>query len=79
MLPVHGDVILDARGGARAMRLSWYAEGQLLVLSLWRGDTCSATFRLTRQQVVELIHSLTGGLARQHQRGSASCESRLGA
>lgn len=62
-LPLHGDVFADARGGGRVMRLSWHDEDEVLVLSLWRGDTCAGTFRLTRDQAAHLIAALADGLA----------------
>ncbi len=44
------------------MRLSWYDDGELLVLSLWRGGSCVATFRLGRHEVAALVGSLVTGL-----------------
>lgn len=61
-LPAHGDVFIDGRGEGRAMRLSWYGDGELLVMSLWRGGICVATFRLAREDVAALIGSLVTGL-----------------
>jgi hypothetical protein len=62
-LPVRGDVFLDARDEARALRLSWTHEGEFVVLPLWRDDTCAATFRLTKDDVPALVGSLVRGLA----------------
>lgn len=61
-LPAHGDVLTDQRGEGRAMRLSWYDDGELLVLSLWRGGLCVGTFRLAREDVAALVGSLVTGL-----------------
>lgn len=61
-LPAHGDVFTDARGEGRAMRLSWYGDGDLLVMSLWRGGMCVATFRLAREDVAVLVGSLVARL-----------------
>jgi hypothetical protein len=33
-LPELGSIFLDARGGDRALRVSWHAESDLVVLSL---------------------------------------------
>ena len=33
-----GRVFLDARGGDRALRVSWHHEAGVVVLSLWRGE-----------------------------------------
>jgi hypothetical protein len=62
-LPVRGEVFLDARDEGRALRLSWHHEDELAVLSIWRGHTCVATFRLGKDDVPRLVESLVGGLA----------------
>ena len=65
-LPVRGDVFLDERATARALRVSWHhddPEGGTVVLSLWRGPVCSGSFRLRREDVPALIASLTQGLS----------------
>jgi hypothetical protein len=61
-LPARGDVLLDARGGGRALRVSWHGEDGVVVLSLWRAGTCAATFRLARDDVPALISALVNGL-----------------
>jgi hypothetical protein len=38
------------------------------VLSLWRGGTCSATFRLAIDEVPDLITVLRGGLSTSYDR-----------
>ncbi|MBC9734344.1 hypothetical protein [Nocardioides marmotae] len=65
-LPVSGSIHLDARGGARALRVSWHHESGLVVLSLWRDDTCAGSFRLTVEEVPALIDVLRGGLDEQY-------------
>jgi hypothetical protein len=65
-LPTAGEVFLDARGAARAMRVSWHSEADVVVLSLWRDGTCSGTFRLTIDEVPGLIEVLRAGLARAY-------------
>lgn len=62
-LPARGDVFVDERGSSRVLRLSWHDDGDLIILSLWRGETCSGSFRLLRNDVPGLIASLTTGLA----------------
>lgn len=62
-LPSAGEVFIDARGGGRALRLSWHAEADVVVLSLWSGDTCTGTFRLPVEQVPDVIDALRAGLA----------------
>lgn len=62
-LPARGDVFLDARSPEKGMRVTWHHEVGLVVLSLWRGDTCAATLRLSPDEVPRLISALTAGLA----------------
>ena len=61
-LPSAGEVFLDSRGGGRALRLSWHAEVEVVVLSLWSGDTCTGTFRLAAEEVPDLVEALRAGL-----------------
>ena len=62
-LPSHGDVFLDARGSDRGMRVTWHHDAGLVVVSLWRGDTCIGTLQLPHDEVPRLIAALTEGLA----------------
>ena len=66
-LPVRGDVFLDARDQGRALRLSWHHEVDLVVLSLWRDDTCVGTFQLGKDGVPAMIDALVQGLAVGYQ------------
>jgi hypothetical protein len=68
-LPKTGSVFLDARGGDRALRVTWHDEAGLVVLSLWRDNVCAGTFRLRADEVPDLIETLSAGLARQWGRG----------
>jgi hypothetical protein len=61
-LPEKGSVFLDARGGDRALRASWHTEAGLVVLSLWHGNVCSGSFRLSVAEVPDLIEALRSGL-----------------
>ena len=65
-LPATGEVFLDARGAGRALRVSWHAEADLVVLSLWQGGTCAGTFRLPVEEVPDLIETLRAGLAQAY-------------
>jgi hypothetical protein len=67
-LPVSGEILADARGGDRWMRVTWHDEADLVVLSLWRGDACVATFRLAPDQVPALVNDLVAGLAARGER-----------
>lgn len=62
-LPSTGEVFLDARGGHRALQVSWHTEAGVVVLSLWRAGTCVGTFRLPLGEVPDLIDVLRGGLS----------------
>jgi hypothetical protein len=61
-LPETGSVFLDARGGDRALRVSWHTEAGLVILSLWHGNVCSGSFRIGVDDVPELIEMLREGL-----------------
>ena len=65
-LPELGSIFLDARGSERALRVSWHAEADLVVLSLWRDNVCAASFRLSVEEVPELIAMLRDGLDRAY-------------
>lgn len=61
-LPELGSIHLDARGADRVLRVSWHTESELVVLSLWRENVCTATFRLGADEVADLIAVLQAGL-----------------
>jgi len=61
-LPATGEIFLDARGDDRALRISWHYDTDLVVLSLWRENVCTGSFRLTIDEVPELIAMLRAGL-----------------
>ena len=57
----------DARGSDRALRVSWHSEADLVVLSMWRDNVCSASFRLSIEEVPELVAMLRAGLDRAYR------------
>jgi hypothetical protein len=61
-LPVSGSVFLDSRGDDRALRVTWHYDSDLVVLSLWRENVCTGSFRLTLDEVPQLIAMLRAGL-----------------
>jgi hypothetical protein len=61
-LPETGSIFLDSRGGDRALRVSWHHEAGMVVLSLWRDNVCTGSFRLAVDEVPELIDLLRTGL-----------------
>ena len=69
-LPDTGSVFLDSRGGNRALRVSWHTEVDLVVLSLWRDNVCVGSFRLSVDEVPDLIELLRQGLDRAYDRAA---------
>ena len=65
--PKVGAVFVDARGGERGLRVSWHREADVVVLSLWRDNVCTSTFRLDVEDVPELIAALAKGLAQGYE------------
>jgi hypothetical protein len=65
--PEAGSIFLDARGGDRALRVSWHQESGLVVLSLWRDNVCAGSFRLGVDEVPALIELLRAGLVRSYE------------
>ena len=63
MLPVRGEVVADARGDGRALRVSWHPEAGVVVLSVWRGPVCAATVQVEASEVPHLVDVLVRGLA----------------
>lgn len=61
-IPLLGGVLPDARGGGRALRVSWHAEDGLVVLSLWDGPRCTGTARVAAADVPALLEALQVGL-----------------
>jgi len=61
-LPATGEIFLDSRGDERALRVSWHYDTDLVVLSLWRDNVCTGSFRLSVEEVPQLIELLRSGL-----------------
>ena len=62
-LPRLGEVFFDVRGNSRSMRLSWYADTGVAVLSIWQGGMCTGTFRLAIGDLPRLVETLQRGPA----------------
>ncbi len=75
-LPTQGEVFVDARGQERTMRVSWHAEADTVVLSLWRDGVCAGTFRLAVDDVPDLVDVLRGGLRSGYGRHRALLDQR---
>ncbi|GAB3197969.1 hypothetical protein GCM10027062_11060 [Nocardioides hungaricus] len=65
--PQTGSIHLDARGGDRALRVTWHEDAGLVVLSLWRDNVCAGSFRLAVDEVPELIEVLRAGLVHSYE------------
>ena len=59
--PESGSVFTDARGDGRAMRVNWHEAEGVVVLSLWKGAICTATFRVPATDLPDLLRALTDG------------------
>lgn len=71
-LPARGEIFLDSRGDARALRVTWHPEAEIVVVSFWRDRTCAASFRLPIDDVPDLIGALSRGLADAYGQARAS-------
>lgn len=65
-LPATGEVFLDPRSESRALRVSWHTDAGVVVLSMWRDQTCAGTFRLSIDEVPDLIDVLRRGLSQAY-------------
>jgi hypothetical protein len=52
----------DARDDGRRMEISWHRDEELVIVSLWHGSVCRATFRLPIDQAPMLIQTLADAL-----------------
>jgi hypothetical protein len=67
-LPRLGEVFFDVRGSSRSMRLSWYADTDIAVFSIWQGGVCTGTFRLPMDDLARMIETLQRGPERRRGR-----------
>jgi hypothetical protein len=70
-LPRLGEVFFDVRGNSRTMRLSWYADTDVAVFSIWQGGMCTGTFRLPMGDLARMIEILQRGPDGHYERGAA--------
>ena len=61
--PDRGDVVFDVRDDGRFLRYRWHPERGVGVVSLWRGERCSGTFQIAREDLPKLIEALVGSVA----------------
>jgi hypothetical protein len=57
-VPRIGDTFIDARGGGRMMRVSLHPERGVVVVSMWAGTTCRASFQLPADSASRLAELL---------------------
>ena len=69
--PARGEVLADIRGEGRVGHVSWHHADGVVVISLWRGATCTGTLRMTPAEAARLVSALSAGLA-QGYRGPAA-------
>lgn len=60
-LPRLGEVFFDVRSPSRSLRISWYADTGVAVLSIWQGGTCTGSFRLPMSDLPRMIEALRCG------------------
>jgi hypothetical protein len=60
-LPRLGEVFFDVRSASRTLRISWYADTGVAVLSIWQGGTCTGSFRLPMGDLPRMIETLQHG------------------
>jgi hypothetical protein len=69
-LPRLGEVFFDVRGNSRTMRLSWYADTDVAVFSIWQGGMCTGTFRLPMGDLSRMVEILQRGPDKRDERGA---------
>ena len=57
-LPKRGEVFFDHRRAGRTLRLSPHPDAGVVVLSIWNGGVCQATFQLPGDQVDRFAETL---------------------
>ncbi|MGH3380650.1 MAG: hypothetical protein ACRDP6_38545 [Actinoallomurus sp.] len=57
-LPKRGEVFFDHRRPDRSLRLSPHPDAGVVVLSIWNGGVCQATFQLPGDQVAMFVDTL---------------------
>jgi hypothetical protein len=57
--PNPGDVFTDVRGEDRTMRVSCHQDSGIVVVSIWAGRTCRASFRVAPADLARLVGVLT--------------------
>jgi hypothetical protein len=66
----------DARDDGRRMEVSWHPDEGIVIISLWHGSMCRATFRLPVDQAPALIQTLADALGDAVQSEPTSAQRR---
>ena len=61
-LSTHRDWFIDDRGDGRRLQVTTHPEHQLVVLSVWHADRCTASFRLPLADADRMIAFLASAL-----------------
>ena len=61
VLPTQGAVFEDVRGEGRTLRVSWHGADGVVVLSMWRQNECTGSFRLPVADLPDLLRAITDG------------------
>ena len=61
-VPSRASVLLGRDRAGRALRVSSHPELDRVVLSVWQGSSCVATFRLASADVPDLVRALTAAV-----------------
>ncbi|GAB7191022.1 hypothetical protein NUM3379_17290 [Kineococcus sp. NUM-3379] len=69
-VPDRATVLLGRDRAGRALRVSRHPEQDRVVLSVWQGSACTATFRLATADVPSLVRALTDALVEAPTRGA---------
>lgn len=64
-LPPRREFFIDQRGAGRALRVTTHPDQDVVVLSIWQDDRCTATFRLGMADCAPLIALLAAALGDQ--------------
>ncbi len=71
-MPAGGEVIVGQDVAGRVLRMSSHPEIDRVVLSIWQGGQCLATFRLAPADIPGLVRSLISTALPEPQPDSAT-------
>jgi hypothetical protein len=74
-LSARRDWFVDDRGDGRRLQATWHPEHQLVVLSIWHGERCTASFRLPVADADRMIAFLAASLGDTARSSSTAADS----